>query len=437
VLLPTGRLFGLALAALMPWALSEWLPGLEVLTPLLLMVLVGLCVVDARRTAAPARLEVGRDLADRLSLGVANAVALVVLNRGPRAVRFRVRDEYPPEFAGSATILDGAARPGETARLRYEVTPPRRGDYPFGRVVVRYASALGLFVRQHGYPCERGVRVYPNLRDLQRYELLVRRGLQVDAGTRAARRFGPGTEFERLREYVPDDEFRRINWKATARRGIPISAEYETERSQNVVVLLDAGRLMGALADNLTKLDHALNAGLLLAYAASRRGDRVGMLAYADRVRSFLPPRRGRRAFLSILELLYRLDPELTESDHARAFGYIAGRNLKRSLLVLFTDVADPDASRALIAHLGRASRHHVTALVTVSDPSVTGPAEREPRDARELYEKVVAQRLLDERRQVLATLEGRGVITLDLPADRVSAQVVATYLELKARGRI
>jgi uncharacterized protein (DUF58 family) len=408
-----------------------------VLTPLLAGGLAVLLSVDVRRTAPPERLVVGREIAERLSLGVENAVALAIENRGPRAVRLRVRDEYSVEFAGSATVLGGAVRPGETLRLEYAVTPPRRGDYGFGRVVVRYGSALGLFVHQHAYPCERSIKVYPNLRDLQRYELLVRRGLQVDAGTRAARRFGIGTEFERLREYVPDDEFRRINWKATARRGIPISAEYETERSQSVVMLLDAGRLMGALADNLTKLDHALNAGLLLTYAASQRGDRVGMLAYADRVRSFLPPQRGRRAFLSILEQLYRLEPELTESDHARAFGYLGTRNLRRSLLVLFTDVADPDASRALVAHLGRASRHHLTALVTVSDPSLTAPADRAPTTSQELYEKLVAQRLLDERRQVLATLEGRGVFTLDLPADKLSAQVVATYLELKARGRL
>jgi uncharacterized protein (DUF58 family) len=412
--------------ALLPFALSDWLPGLGWLSVALGAGLVGLFVADYRATAPPERLDVTREVAERLSLGVENAVTLAIRNGGPRALALQAREP-----------LTVAARPGETVRLRYGVVPPRRGDWQFGRVVVRYASVLGLFRRQHAYPCERTLKVYPNLRDLQRYELLARRGLQTDAGTRAARRFGPGTEFERLREYVPDDELRRVNWKATARRGVPISAEYETERSQNVLIVLDAGRLMGALSDDLTKLDHALNAGLLLAYAASRRGDRVGMLAYADRVRAFLPPQRGRRAFLGILEVLYRLQAEPTEADHARAFAYLAGRNLRRSLLVLFTDVTDPDVSRALLAHLGRAARHHLAVLVTVSDPSVTAPAERTPTTSQGLYEKMVAQRLLDERRQVLATLEGRGVVTLDLPADKLSAQVVAAYLELKARGRL
>ena len=436
-LLPTWRLLLLVLAALSPSALADLAPGIEMLVPVLLLGVLALLIVDARVTASPDRLVIRRLVADRLSLGAENAVVLTLLNRGPRPLTLHLRDEHPVEFRASERFLPGLARPGEELRLRYTLTPPRRGDYRFGRAVVRYRSALGLFDRQHAYPLEREVRVYPNLLDLRRYELQVRRGLEQEAGTRVARRFGAGTELERLREYVPDDELRRINWKATARRGVAISNEFETERSQNVVVLLDAGRLMRAVADGLTKLDHALNAGLLLTYAAGRRGDRVSLLAYADQVKAFLPPRRGRRAFLSILETLYRLEPELTESDHARAFSYLHSRGLRRSLLVLFTDLSDPEPSRALVAYLARAARQHLVALVTVADPAITAPATRAPRDAQELYEKVVAQRLLAERRQVLAMLGGRGVITLDLPADRLSAQVVATYLELKARGRI
>jgi uncharacterized protein (DUF58 family) len=435
--IPTARLLGLVVAALAPVAVGDVLAGAEWVT-LLLLGLVGVGVlVDFRVTARLERLTVRREIADRLSLGIENPITIVVDNRGPRGVELRVRDEVPDVFRASTLFLEGEAGPGVEARLRYTVTPARRGDFLFGQVVVRYRSALGLFWRQRDHPCERAVKVYPNLRGLQRYELLIRRGLLTDAGTRVARRFGPGTEFERLREYVPDDEFRRINWKATARRGIPISAEYETERSQNVVVVLDAGRLMAAVADDLTKLDHALNAALLLSYAATLRGDRVGLLAYADRVISFLPPRPGRRAFLEILDQLYRLEPEPTESDHARALSYLATRNLRRSLLVLFTDLADPEPSRSLVAHLARAAEHHLATVVTIADPALTRPADREPRDAQELYEKAVAQRLLEERRQTLAVLARRGIITLDLPADRLSPQVVATYLEMKARGRI
>jgi uncharacterized protein (DUF58 family) len=436
-LLPTWRLLGLLLGTLVPLALADLVPTIVWLTPVLLVGVAGVAMLDVRRTARPDRLVVRRTVAERLSLGAENPVTIALHNRGPRTLSLRLRDEHPVEFRASVTFLAGTVEPGQELRLRYTLRPPRRGDYRFGRVVLRYRSTLDLFEWQHAYPLDHDVRVYPNLLDLRHYELMVRRGLELEAGRLAARRFGGGTELERLREYVPDDELRRINWKATARRGVAIANEYETERSQNVVVLLDVGRLMGAVADGLTKLDHALNAGLLLTYAAGRRGDRVALLAYTDQVRAYLPPRRGRRAFLSILETLYRMQSELVESDHARAFTYLSGRGLRRSLLVLFTDLSEPEPSRALVAHLARAARQHLVALVTVADPALTVPANRDPRDAQELYEKVVAQRLLAERRQVLSMLAGRGVITLDLPADRLSAQVVATYLELKSRGRI
>jgi uncharacterized protein (DUF58 family) len=427
----------LVLAALVPYSLSELLPGLEAASPLLLLLAGLLVALDYRLTPAPHRLQARRETAERLSLGAPNSVAVVVENRAGCAARLQVRDEIPAEFETDTLLLSTEVPAGGIGRLTYSVRPPRRGNFRFGRLVLRYSSVLGLFVRQHAYPAERAVKVYPNLRDLRRYDLAIRRGLLQDSGTRRARRFGPGTEFERLREYVPDDEFRRINWKATARRGIPISAEFETERSQNVVIMLDAGRLMAAVADGLTKLDHALNAALVLAYAAGLRGDRVALLAYADQVTTYQPPRAGRRAFLEIMDRLYHLEPQLTESDHGRAFSFLASHNLRRSLLVLFTDLADPEPSRALLAHLARATARHLAALVMVSDPALTGPASLPSRDSQQLYEKAVAQRLLDERAQLLATLSHRGVITLDLPANRLSAQVVATYLDLKARGRL
>jgi uncharacterized protein (DUF58 family) len=251
-MIPTPRLLVVALASAVPLALAEVVPGVELATPLLLVVLGVAVLLDLRITPAPDRFAVRREIADRLSLGAENPVRVVIRNDGVRVARLRVRDELPSSFATSTLFLEGSAPPGGEARLAYVVTPPQRGDFQLGRVVLRYRSALGLFWRQQAYPCERAVKVYPNLRDLHRYDLLVRRGLLLDAGTRTARRFGAGTEFERLREYVPDDEFRRINWKATARRGVPISADFETERSQNVVILVDAGRLMAQVADGLT-----------------------------------------------------------------------------------------------------------------------------------------------------------------------------------------
>ena len=215
----------------------------------------------------------------------------------------------------------------------------------------------------------------------------MRRGLEAQPGSRTIRRPGASAEFERVREYLPDDEFRRMNWKATARRGHPMVNQFETERSQNLVLLLDAGRAMAALAEaapdddfgdlapGLSKLDYALNTALLLAYVGSVRGDRVALLAYADDVRTFVPPQRGRRALLSTVQALYNLRAEAVEPDHGRALEFLARRNLRRSLVVHFTDLIDRESSSTLAAHLVRAARHHLVVCVTLGDPNVRRPA--------------------------------------------------------------
>jgi uncharacterized protein (DUF58 family) len=223
--------------------------------------------------------------------------------------------------------------------------------------------------------------------------------------------------------------------------------QFEAERSQNLVVLLDAGRAMAALAEResdeedadsgLTKLDYALNASLLLAYVASLRGDRVALLAYADDVRAFVPPQRGRRALLATVQTLYNLRAEPVEPDHGRAFEFLGQRNLRRSLVVLFTDLADRESSANLAAHVMRAARQHLVVCVTLGDPNVRRPARRRPSDGASLYEKMVAQQLLDDRAAVLAQLASHGVLTVDTDADTLHPKLIGTYLELKQRGRV
>ena len=407
------------------------------------------------------RVHVDRTVDDKLSLGEWNPVTLALHSTTGRAMRVTVRDVPDPDFESDNPSITSTgeliAVPARgDATLTYRVRPRHRGNYGFGRLHLRATGGpLGLIARQRAVPeSELRVRVYPSLRGLRRYELLVRRGLAQEAGLKAIRVPGASTEFERLREYVPDDDYRRINWKATARRGKPIVNQFEAERSQNVVLMLDAGRLMGARAAlpaeeesgqllegevsaGLAKIDYVVNAALLLAYVAGLRGDRVSLLAYADQVRAFLPPTRGRRAFLRVTDTLYALQPEAVEPDHALAFQFLAARNLRRSLIVLFTDVADKESSTPLVANLMRAGRHHLVVCVTLSDPTVSHPAGLAPVSTQTLYEKMISQRLIDERAAVLATLAQRGVHTLDTDAAKLSPGLIDIYLELKQRGKI
>src|SRR4051794_11044498 len=319
-MLPTWRLLLVLLGPAVLLALGSLEPlflPLAVLALLAVLVAVG---VDWSLLPRPAAISVQRRLEPRLSLGADNLIRLDVRNGAPRPLRFVLRDGTPRDCRASALYLSGTAPAGGSTTLSYRLRPTRRGDYAFGDAVLRWESPLGLLRRQGTFRAAEAVKVYPNLLDIRKYDLLARRGRLQEAGLRASRRFGTGTEFESLREYQPDDDYRRINWKATARRGRPITAEFETERSQNVLAVLDAGRLMATEVGGLTKLDLALNTSLLLAYVASLRGDRVGLLAFSDRVLAYLPPRRGRRAFLAMLATLYNLRAEPVEPDFDRAF---------------------------------------------------------------------------------------------------------------------
>ena len=419
-MIPEWRLVAALLVPALPLAAGAVVPALQPLAPLLLLAVLALLALDWRLTPSPRRLEVQRVHEARLSIGAENPIEVTLENRSRRALRVWVRDEFPPGLRASALFLDGRLEPGEERRLGYTLWPPRRGDFQFGDVNVRYRSALGLFLRQARYRRPAAVKVYPNLLAMRRLDLLARRSADPQAGLRLVRQPGQGTEFERLRDYQPDDDERRINWKATARRGKPVSMEYEAERSQNLVLMLDCGRLMGATASGLTKLDHALNTALLLGHAATRRGDRLGLVAFADRVETYLPPRRGRRWLFALLDALYDQRPQPVEADFGRAFAWLAAQRLRRSLVVLFTDLAEPAACRDLVAHLARTARHHLVVCVTLADPAIQAPATRPALDSQALYEKAVAQRLLEERREVLGQLRARGVVSVDVPSERL-----------------
>src|SRR5712692_1559001 len=243
-MLPTRRLLALLLVPAALLAAGSLLPWLAVLALAVLLGALALVGVEWRLLPRARDVTVERRHEPRLSLGADNVVWVDVHNASPRPLAFVLRDEAPADCVASALFLGGVAPARGAASVRYTLRPLRRGDHRFGDLTLRLTGSLGLLRRQTTYPAAAPTKVYPNLLEVRKYELLARRGRLIEAGLRASRRFGTGTEFESLRDYQTDDDYRRINWKATARRGRPITAEFETERSQNVLVVLDSGRLM-------------------------------------------------------------------------------------------------------------------------------------------------------------------------------------------------
>src|SRR5947207_495701 len=338
----------------------------------------------------------------------------------------------PPSTSTAALSV---SRSGVAPRPAPNAARPRhRGTFQFGDLHTRQPGPLGLMERRGRVDAAVEVKVYPDLREIRRYEITLRRGLAYDAGQRRARIPGAGSLFARLREYGPDDDPRSISWAATARRGRPIAVEYETERQQRLLILLDAGRMMSSTLGTLTKLDHAVNTALMLAYVGAAKGDEVGLLGFADDVRSYLPPRRGRGQFLRITEELRRIAVTTTESDYRSALEFLRARAARRALVVLFTDLVDEEASRSLVAAVTRLAGNNLVLCCLLADPELAEVAARVPDSTVSLYERVVAREVRDARAKALATMRRRGVHTIDVPSDRLTVATIPRYIELNKR---
>lgn len=393
-----------------------------------------LAVLDWRQSPRLDERDVHRVAEPQLSLGAPNRVAITVHNPFARGIRLRVRDDVPVSFRVDRREAALAIQAGGEASLTYVARPRHRGTFRFGDVHLRTVGPFDLVERQSVARAAAPANVYPDLREIRRYDIITRRGLAYDAGQRRARIPGAGSVFERLREYQPDDDPRSISWTATARHGRPISVEYETERQQRIVIVLDAGRTMASTLGELTKLDHAVNTALMLGYVATAKGDEVGVLGYSDEIRSFLPARRGRRQFLRITEVLRRLEVTTTESDPRTAFEFLRARAARRALVVLFTDLVDTDASRALVAAITRLAGNNLVLCCVLADPRLAELARNAPATTAAAYERTIAQTVIEDRATALAVLRRRGIHTIDVSSDRLTVAVIQRYLELKRR---
>lgn len=440
--LPTQRALLLALLPLTALAAAEFWPLAAALIPPLLLGSGLLLWRDVRRTPRPADLHVRREHHRKLSLNVENPIDLVLENRGGTAVFVQIRDEVPATFCRSARdkLLRAQLPPRQQKTLTYSVKPTRRGEHAFERVHLRWESVLGLFTRQTVIPLTTEAKVYPNLLQIREYDELARRGQIAYSGLRPMRSLGDAGEFEQLRDYLPDDDYRRISWKATARYGRPITVDFSPERSQNIVLLVDTGRQMMSRplgVARTTRLDLIVNAVLLFSHVAIARGDRVGILTFDERVHRYLPPRAGHGQFYSVVESLYDATARPVETNYATALQYLQTQRLTRALIVLLTDPAGEEAADGLVAHLGAFYPHHLPLCVTLSNPTVLDTARLPPYSMDVLYQRAVAEQILDDRQLWLNRLRQRGVQTLDVPAYELTGAVINRYLEMKEYGRL
>ena len=399
--------------------------------------IVLLAVLDWLLCPAPHALRVERQAPETFSAGRATECTYVWHNPARRTARLAVR-EVRPDLLGGLLAARQLAIPGRgVTREKLPITPTRRGREREGWLAVRSLGPLGLLCRQARILLPWAVTVYPSMPASRLKASVAEAVKRRESGLRALRHIGEGRQFESLREWVPGDDTRHIDWKASARRRKVITRQFEEERRQQVMLVIDAGRLLTAEIEGEARIEFVIRAALWLAFAANHHDDDVGVMVFSDSVHHYVPPQRGRRGLKQVLDALAATEARLVEPDYPAAFRYLAVRNRKRALTVFFTDVIDDLASEALVANVASLRPRHLPLVVTMRNPELDGIATARPSSVGEAYRKAAAEELLRARNEALSAMRRRGALVLDVQPGGASWAVVDRYLELKRRGTL
>jgi len=462
--------FFLALLLGLLWMGPAWRDQ-RALYALLLWDCVALLVwfVDLARLPKPREIVVSRRWLEPLSLDIDSRVELRVANSGAREVEVVIEDDVPPVLSPLLPRFTLTVPPRGSAVAAYSVHPTTRGNVSMGRTFLRYHGPARFAERWAAVDARQTLRIYPNLREPQRYTLYLTRSRQMEQEKRLKRLVGRGREFESLREFRESDEARDICWTATARRGKLISKVYQTERSQSVVLVVDAGRLMLArtrsqpgvrsqdsgfrgrehpsadlptfppvhlpAAPPLMKLDYAVNAALTLAHVVEHSGDTTGLLTYGRKLQSYLPCARGAEHLRHLLEQLALVAGEAVEADHALAADSLLARQRRRSLVVWLTDLAETAATPDVIEAASRLLSRHLVLFAVVGEPELRALLARRPESPGQMYQYVAAQQVIERRELLLRRMREQGALAMEFLPGRLSPEIVNHYLQIKGKG--
>jgi uncharacterized protein (DUF58 family) len=406
------------------------------------IVFLALACLDAARLAAPRRITAERRWQTAPALGSEAIVELAFTQQGGTQLRCNVTDDLTAALVAAPPALDLTIYPLGRSSATYRFTPRQRGDHATGRLYLRYRSAaLGLVTRWAVADLTQTVRVYPAVHATAERSLFLTRSRQIELQQRLHRHRGLGRDFESLREYREGDDIRDLCWTATARRGVLVTRQFQTEKSQPVWLLVDAGRLLQARVatrngdQQYTRLDYATSTALALAQLALAAGDRVGLLAYGQSVQQRVPLGRGAAQMRQLMESLAQVRGESGEADHLNAAVNLNRIQPRRSLILWITDVAETSMRPEVIDGAAHLLRRHLVLFVAMRQTEMIALAARAPADRRQMFAVAAAQELVHRRMILMAQLREQGALTLETAPEHLTAAVLNRYLDVKERA--
>jgi uncharacterized protein (DUF58 family) len=431
----TGRALGLLLLGTL-WLIPAFFVRRYVWGVLIWdAIVVALSLIDGLRLPAAWLIDARRTWMSVPALGNQTEVELSIVQHVRRLIFCHMMDDLPAAFLETPQWLEATCYPNVPATVRYRFVPRARGDHSAGKLYLRYRSSIGLVERWSMVDLTQMVRIYPATGAGSDQDLFLARSRQLELQLRRQRQRGLGREFEALRDYRQGDDLRDVCWKASARRGALITKQYQTERSQAVWLLLDAGRLLQGRVGEYTKLDYATTTALAMSQLALASGDRVGLLAYGRETQQLIAPARGGTHFRQIMESLALVRGEAAEADHLRATVTLNRLQPRRSLVLWLTDPAETSMQPEVAEGAAQLMRKHLVLFVAMEQRDLKEIAAMRPDNLQQMFAGAAAQEMVRWRELLLARLRQRGALTLETYPEEMTSSVLNRYLEIKERA--
>lgn len=380
-------------------------------------------------------IEAERHLPERLSNGDENRIRFTVANRYFFKVLLDVIDELPVQFQIRKFRVSLTLNPAEKESRSYSLRPTERGEYHFGRLLIYARTQLGLIKLRYEFGNKEMIPVYPSFIQMKKFELIAFSNQPGESGVRKIRRLGHTMEFDQIKEYVRGDDVRAINWKATARAGDLMVNTYQDERSQQVINVIDTGRVMKMPFEGLHLLDYAINTSLVISNIVLLKDDKAGLMTLSNNETSFVAPQKKRTHIRRIQEQLYNITTNFLEADYRRLAVALKKNVSSRSLILFYTNFESISSMKRRLPVLRQIARDHLLVVIFFENTELKSLLEREPATVEEIYTKTVAESFMYEKRQIVQTLNHYGIQTILTPPRDLSVNAINKYLELKARG--
>ncbi|HRO70902.1 MAG TPA: DUF58 domain-containing protein [Chitinophagaceae bacterium] len=376
-----------------------------------------------------------RNTTERFSIGDSNKVSLHLENRYPFTVSLSVIDELPVQFQVRIWLRRARIESNHSEEIGYLLKPLTRGEYVFDNINVFAYGPLQLVKRRYTFPAQQTVKVSYIL--MRRYQLLAVSNRLQEAGVKRIRKLGHSLEFEQIKEYVRGDDFRTINWKATARKDALMVNNYTDERSQQIYCIISKARVMKMPFGGMTLLDHAINAALVLSNVALVKQDKAGLITFAENLDAFIPADKKTTQMNLILETLYKQQTRFLEADFEKLFSVIRNRISNRSLLVLFTNFESVESLQREMPALKRIARYHLLLVVFFENTELKSLTTKKATKLEDIYIQTIAEKFSFEKRLMVKELHKNGILSILTTPENLTVNTVNKYLELKTRMSI